>query len=556
MKTPKTPPRPSPLNNKTKLVIFEFLESYGPVILLGFALLLSLFTRLRLLGIPLERDEGEYAYAGQMILRGIPPYLKVYNMKLPGIYAAYASLLAIFGEGIAPIRLGLLLANVLSTALLFGIAKKIHGRTYACFTASFFTLFSMGPCINGFWANSENFVLPFILLGLFIMLLYKEKEKLTWLFLSGASFGTAFIIKQHAAAFCLFSLVALFLIQKESGKPEKPLFRWGILFTGLLLPFTFTCLLFSGLHLFDKFWFWTMTYARAYATSVDLVPGLKAFSMQFLKAISGYEILWGLSLAGIVLLISGLKKSRPFSSLLMLSFIFFSFLAICPGLYFRTHYFIFMLPPLSLVCALPFLKLSDSPLDSFFKGKSVSFFAALLTLLIPLLSNFSFFFLMTPAQASREVFSLNPFPESVEISKYIKSHTTPKDEIAVLGSEPQIYFYSDRVSATGYIYTYALFEEHGFALKMQEEFIHDIETRKPKMIVLVNILSSWLIRENSQKKFLEWMKPFLDSHYEKIGLVNLFYDKPSSYFWDESALDLSPTSVFWVGVYKRKEGVQ
>jgi len=30
--------------------------------------------RLRLLAVPLERDEGEYAYAGQLILQGVPPY--------------------------------------------------------------------------------------------------------------------------------------------------------------------------------------------------------------------------------------------------------------------------------------------------------------------------------------------------------------------------------------------------------------------------------------------------------------------------------------------------
>ena len=46
--------------------------------------------RIRLLGIPLERDEGEYAYAGQLILQGIPPYKLAYNMKFPGTYAAYA----------------------------------------------------------------------------------------------------------------------------------------------------------------------------------------------------------------------------------------------------------------------------------------------------------------------------------------------------------------------------------------------------------------------------------------------------------------------------------
>jgi len=43
--------------------------------------------RVRLLGIPLERDEGEYAYAGQLMLQGIPPYKLAYNMKFPGTYA-------------------------------------------------------------------------------------------------------------------------------------------------------------------------------------------------------------------------------------------------------------------------------------------------------------------------------------------------------------------------------------------------------------------------------------------------------------------------------------
>jgi len=53
--------------------------------------------RIRLLAVPLERDEGEYAYAGQLILQGIAPYRLLCNMKMPGIYAAYALILAVFG---------------------------------------------------------------------------------------------------------------------------------------------------------------------------------------------------------------------------------------------------------------------------------------------------------------------------------------------------------------------------------------------------------------------------------------------------------------------------
>ncbi len=75
--------------------------------------------RIRLLGIPLERDEGEYAYAGQLLLQGIPPYKLAYSMKFPGIYVAYAVVMAVFGQTITGIHLGLLLINIATIALSF-----------------------------------------------------------------------------------------------------------------------------------------------------------------------------------------------------------------------------------------------------------------------------------------------------------------------------------------------------------------------------------------------------------------------------------------------------
>ena len=61
---------------------------------------LTIASRIRLLGIPLDRDEGEYAYAGQLTLQGIAPYKLAYNMKFPGTYAAYAVMMSIFGQTI------------------------------------------------------------------------------------------------------------------------------------------------------------------------------------------------------------------------------------------------------------------------------------------------------------------------------------------------------------------------------------------------------------------------------------------------------------------------
>src|SRR5437899_10570137 len=85
--------------------------------------------RIRLLGIPLERDESEYAYAGQLMLQGIPPYKLAYNMKLPGTYAAYAAIMSIFGQTILGIHLGLLLVNAVTIALIFFVGRRLIDST-------------------------------------------------------------------------------------------------------------------------------------------------------------------------------------------------------------------------------------------------------------------------------------------------------------------------------------------------------------------------------------------------------------------------------------------
>lgn len=80
-------------------------------------LLFTTAVRIRVLETPLQRDEGEYAYAGQLILQGVPPYSEVYNMKMPGTYVAYAALMAIFGQTCSGIHLGLLVVNAVTFLL-------------------------------------------------------------------------------------------------------------------------------------------------------------------------------------------------------------------------------------------------------------------------------------------------------------------------------------------------------------------------------------------------------------------------------------------------------
>src|SRR6185436_17342153 len=96
-----------------------------PIVAVVIVMALTIVVRARLLPIPLERDEGEYAYAGQLILQGVPPYQSVYNMKLPGIYYAYALVLTVFGQTETGIHLGLLVVNLATILLVFLLGRRL-----------------------------------------------------------------------------------------------------------------------------------------------------------------------------------------------------------------------------------------------------------------------------------------------------------------------------------------------------------------------------------------------------------------------------------------------
>ena len=180
---------------------------------------------------------------------------------------------------------------------------------------------------------------------------------------------------------------------------------------------------------------------------------------------------------------TGLWNQRMRGSTLFLAgFLFFSALALCPGFYFRPHYFIFILPAVSLLAGAAISKLTEvlEPRPILIRFVPLILFAAALSL--PILLDKKIFFDLSPNQACGLIYPQNSFLESVRIGTYVREHTEPGDTIAVLGSEPEIYFYSHRHSATGYIYTYGLMEPQKYAQQMQQEMIREIEAARPSIL--------------------------------------------------------------------------
>ena len=149
------------------------------------------WVRIRLLGVPLERDEGEYAYMAQQLLQGVLPYTESLSMKFPGIFFMYAGVLSFFGESHGAIHLSLLFLNLATAFLLFLLGRNLLGFSAGIVAAICFSVLTLSPSLHGIWANSEHFVLLPAMGGIY----YFEWLKTTNLhdsFLVGSCWATLF----------------------------------------------------------------------------------------------------------------------------------------------------------------------------------------------------------------------------------------------------------------------------------------------------------------------------------------------------------------------------
>jgi hypothetical protein len=149
------------------------------------------------------------------------------------------------------------------------------------------------------------------------------------------------------------------------------------------------------------------------------------------------------------------------------------------------------------------------------------------------------------------IYPESSFAESIRIAEYLREQTTRGDTIAVLGSEPQIYFYSDRHSATGYIYTYGLMEAQRYAGQMQQEMIGEIERADPKFLIFVVMPDSWLQRPQSERSIFTWAKEFAAQNYTVAGFVNMVAPDKTDYYFG-SVPESVPQLGKYILIYERK----
>ena len=223
------------------------------------------YARIRLLSLPFERDEGEYAYIAQLILQGIAPFKAAFTMKLPGTPLMYALSMLLFGQSIIGVHIGILLISLGSITLTFFLAKRwLHSIIGASFAASFFAIASFSPTTLGFAGHATHFVIFFALAGILTLESALENKCSSYFFFAGLFFSLSFLMKQPGIFFTAFASALMllhFFTKKITG---KQLFRASAFF---FIAFAIPLLLLIIILLLasDFFQFLVLDYPLQYA---------------------------------------------------------------------------------------------------------------------------------------------------------------------------------------------------------------------------------------------------------------------------------------------------
>jgi len=518
---------PNVLQSRTLAYVFLLL------VIVFFALI-----RYRLRDMPLERDEGEYALSGQLMLQGIPPYKLAYNLKLPGTYASYAAIMAVFGETPAGIHLGFLLVNAITILLMYILGARLFGRWAGVVAAASYALLSASPSILGFQAHATHFIVLPALVSI-LLLLYAVESWNPWLFAASGLFaGIAFLMKQHGIFVPVFCVLYLIVNARKRQCGPREIVRQAMWLTvGIILPCATTVGLLYRAGVFRQFWFWTVSYAGEYS-KMGLRRGIRVFLQNFHAVAAPSALLWLLAALGILVL--SYSPSARKHSFFLIALMLLAFLAICPGVQFRPHYFVLLLPPVSLLAAVAISAATEILLE---RRKS-SYLVALpcVVFLVCFASTIfqlrTFYFDLTPDQALAAAYPTDSriFLAAPQIAGYVREHSSPSSQIAVIGSEPEIYFYAHRLPATGFIYMYSLTERQKYTDQMRQQMIHEVEANRPEYLIYVDAWDSWGYQRPAAPHVValfSWAKDYTRDHYDRVGVADLRH--PFDILWGDTA---------------------
>ncbi len=457
---------------------------------------------------PFEMDEGLHAYMGWGMLEGLVPFRDMYNTKPPGIYVLHSLLFLVVEPTALNIKVFATIYTLGTVFAVFFVARKLAGEKVGLFAALLFGIFSSGPNIQGGGVNTEIFmVLPYTLAALSLIDAVKTGRQQSY-FLTGLWTGLACTIKQVAVV-NLFWVASYLIVRIWRERSWQALARtltdgaWVVL--GVVVPWLPFLLYFYFHDALSNFFFWMVS-----ANFLYIEDGYKQFPYIILLSRTGdvlkeNSLLWLLSMAAIGWWWQNWRKARPVSSggedrrwqleawALLAIWPVFSFLGVALGGRFFPHYYIQMIPTLSILAGMGLMVLSREIGAiglSFFKRPVGVVVAGVFTwsLIFFIVTESPYYLKYDGVQVSYHQYETPVFSVTRYIGSYLRNQTQPEDHVYVWAVNPEINFYALRKSPSP-ILMHVDFDH--FPWDPFEEVVQSLRSRPPKYIVAMTGMSAF-----------------------------------------------------------------
>lgn len=395
----------------------------GPRLLVIFAVVAFAVHAPSLSNRSLNSDEAYAATQAQVLNRGGRLYVDTVDRKPPVVPYLYAATFRVTGsDNLLAVRILAVVADVLTALLLAAEARRRFGEDRAAMIAGFLFLGGSAAfyATDFQTANFEVFMLPLMVAG---FVLAARSRPLA----SGAAIGLATLTKQTAATTLL---PAAWLVWRQArGGSARPAGRLARLGFGFVAPVALAAVGF-GVH---DFLTWVFTGNGGYLD----VGGTLGFTLHRGLTQTLWFVLANLALVGLAV-IAARRWRRDLDLWLWVGA---AVVAVVTGFRFFGHYYLQLLPPLSLLATGPLVRASWRALTA------VAIVAA-----VPV----AFFV--------EKSFATGPSHTDVvaaDLAAYVRRTVAPNGRILVWGHLPEVYWRSGRPPATRFATTEFLTGQSG-----------------------------------------------------------------------------------------------
>lgn len=521
---------------------------WGLVSILGISSLLFLVTRIQLLAIPFERDEGSFAYIGHWLFKGREMYTDLLDSKLPGLYIYYGTFMSLFGYGPTGAHVGLLVANLASAVCFYFFLRDVYNRFVGAIATTFFLWMVVSPNVVGFAAHATQLLLPFVLAGLLFFWKGLQQNKLYLFFLSGLMIGLAFTIKQQSAIFGVL-IAALWWPARLAWNKKKdgplPVLEWILLGIGGFLPAAAVVFYFLAVGRFDQFLDWTVMQPITLASAYE-DPWYVMFYRFVPSVIDQFELIWITAAAGMgFIFLSGFKK---FGAVFGPLFALLGFLSVIIGAAYYKHYFVLAIPGIAMLAAITLNWLAQK-IGQY--GQAVGIGIATLFVILSLRNRADYYFSPDYYKIHFEQYAQNMFPELEQLGKDLARRVPEGKRIAIMGSEPEVLVAADRESCSKHLMVYSLLIDPVRSPPKQQEYIQELKACDPEYIVWATGTGSWAPGYD-KLQFFETLMQWIEQNYETVGLAESRDARPGIIVWEDQIKTHQTQSDYLVLVLKKR----